>query len=84
MTPPISLGPEPTLWGIHSGRTGDADRLFLERKVVALGWAKLGGLSPLTDREAFKAAVAVAYPEKKPGPSPTTPASSSASCARWR
>lgn len=33
-----------TLWGIHAGRTGDADSLFLEKNVVAIGWAGLGDL----------------------------------------
>jgi len=56
---------EPTVWGIHGGRTGDADSLFLKKSGVALGWAKvrdLGTLKP--NREAFKARVAECYPEK--------------------
>jgi hypothetical protein len=28
---------EPAVWGIHAGRTGDADSLFLKNNVVAVG-----------------------------------------------
>jgi restriction system protein len=45
--------------------------LFLKRNFVAVGWVKIGDLLQLGDaREAFKAAVAEAYPEKKPGAIP--------------
>jgi restriction system protein len=59
---------ESNLWGIHGGKTGDADSLFLKKKYVGLGWPKIGDLSLIApDREAFKIAVANAYPDKKPG-----------------
>lgn len=29
---------DPTLWGIHAGRIGEADSLFLKRNVIAIGW----------------------------------------------
>ena len=59
---------EPTIWGIHAGRTGDADTLFLKKNCVALGWMQIGDLGALkASREAFKAKVAECYPEKKPG-----------------
>ena len=59
------------LWGIHGGRTGDADGLFLKKGYVALGWPRIGDLSRLSaDREAFKSAIAEAYPNKKPGAIP--------------
>jgi restriction system protein len=62
-----------TLWGIHGGRTGDADSLFLKKNVVAIGWHAMGDLSKLPpDRDAFKSAVAKAYPDKKPGAIPNT------------
>jgi restriction system protein len=62
---------QPTLWGIHAGRTGDADRLFSTESVVALGWPKVGDLSKLANnRDAFKAAVVQAYPDKVPGAIP--------------
>jgi restriction system protein len=38
---------ELTLWGIHAGKTGDADNLFLKKKFIALGWAKTGDLASL-------------------------------------
>jgi restriction system protein len=61
---------ETTVWGIHAGRTGDADTLFLKKNVVALGWSNAGDLSLLRDREAFKARIAAAYPDDKPGSVP--------------
>lgn len=58
----------PTLWGIHAGRTGDADQLFLTRNVIALGWVDVGDLSKLPgNREAFKARVKECYPDHKEG-----------------
>jgi len=61
------------LWGIHAGKTGDADSLFLNKSRIALGWVKMGDLATLkTDREAFKARVVAVYPEKKPGAIPNT------------
>ncbi len=62
---------ESVLWGIHAGRNGDADTLFLKKNLIAVGWAKMGDLSALKpDREAFKARVAEVFPEKKPGAIP--------------
>jgi len=62
---------EITLWGIHAGKTGDADTLFLKKNVIAIGWHHIGDLAKLQpDRDAFKAAVAKAYPDKKPGAIP--------------
>jgi len=62
---------EKTIWGIHAGRTGDADNLFLKENRIALGWIKMGDLSTLKpDRDAYKAKVAEIYPEKKAGAIP--------------
>ena len=62
---------ETTLWGIHAGRTGEADTLFLKKNVIALGWNEIGDLSILKpNRDAFKAELVRAYPEKKPGAVP--------------
>lgn len=58
-------------WGIHAGRTGDADTLFLEKNCIAIGWARMGDLSGLKpDRESFKAKVAATFPEYKPAAIP--------------
>lgn len=60
-----------TIWGIHGGRTGDADTLFLKSDCVALGWPELGDLGAIKpDRDAFKTAVAAKYPDAKPGAIP--------------
>ena len=62
---------EKVLWGIHAGKTGDADTLFLKHNLVAIGWSQVGDLSQLPrDREAFKQAVAATYPGIKPGAIP--------------
>ncbi len=59
---------EKTIWGIHAGKTGDADTLFLKGGFIALGWSKMGDLSTLkADREEFKRMVVKAYPASKPG-----------------
>ena len=34
-----------TVWGIHAGKTGDADTIFTKRKVIALGWPRVGDLT---------------------------------------
>lgn len=60
-----------TLWGIHGGKTGDADALFRNHNVIAIGWPQMGDLAAITpDREAFKTKVAATYPGKKPGAIP--------------
>jgi restriction system protein len=57
------MAQDPTLWGIHAGRDGDADPLFLTRKVVALGWDEMGDLRSLAPtREAFKDRYALTFP----------------------
>lgn len=59
--------------GIHGGRTGDADTLFLQGGCVALGWHKMGDLSKLpANREGFKNRVAEAYPAMKQGAVPVS------------
>ena len=62
---------EQQMWGIHGGRTGDANTLFLTENCIALGWHKIGHLSKLgANREAFKAELANKFPEKKAGSIP--------------
>lgn len=62
---------EATVWGVHAPKSGEADKLFYEKGFLAIGWAKVGDLARLPpDREALKAKVAEAYPEKKPGAIP--------------
>ena len=59
---------EGTIWGIHAGKTGDADSLFLYKNRVALGWHEMGDLSDMpAEREAFKNKVAKVYPDMKQG-----------------
>ena len=57
-----------TLWGIHGGRSGGADSIFLKKNQVALGWDAMGDLGALRpNRDAFKEYLIKAYPDKKPG-----------------
>lgn len=59
---------ETVVWGIHAGKTGAADDLFLKKNYVALGWSQMGDLSKLqADREAFKAKVVECWPDWKEG-----------------
>lgn len=67
----MSKTTETTIWGIHAGRSGDADSLFLKKDCVAIGWHQMGDLTALKpDREAFKARVAEIYQGAKPGAIP--------------
>jgi restriction system protein len=62
---------ETPVWGIHEGRHGEAEALALEQGRVSIGWHELGDPSRLkADREAYKAAVASAYPHYKAGAVP--------------
>ena len=59
------------IWGIHAGKTGDADSLFLKKNVIAIGWRQMPDLSTIpATRDAFKAAYATAYPDDKPAAIP--------------
>jgi restriction system protein len=59
---------EKTIWGIHAGRTGDANTLFLKKNCIAIGWSEMGDLAQYKDsREAFKSGFTKAYPGRKPG-----------------
>jgi restriction system protein len=59
---------ETVVWGIHAGKTGAADDLFLKKNYVALGWSQMGDLSKLkADRETFKAKVVECWPDWKEG-----------------
>ena len=54
---------EQILWGIHAGRIGEADSLFLKKKVIAIGWDEMGDVTQIgADREALKAKIAETYP----------------------
>jgi len=57
-----------TLWGIHGGKTGDANSIFLKKSQLALGWEEMEDLSLLPkDRESFKEKLMEVKPGKKPG-----------------
>lgn len=59
---------EKIIWGIHAGKTGDADNLFLKHNVIALGWLEMGDVTSLPpDREAFKTRLMEVRPDRKRG-----------------
>lgn len=59
------------VWLVHAGSGGEAHQLFHERNVIAVGWGMVQDLRQLDPtRDAFKAAVAQAYPGIKPGALP--------------
>jgi restriction system protein len=61
-----------TIWGLHAGKTGDADTLFLKRNLIAIGWGEMGDLGAIRpEREDFKQKLAETYPNAKPGAIPT-------------
>lgn len=65
------MSTKPRIWGIHAGRSGEADDLFLGKRLIGLGWEAVGDLSKLdATRDAFKAAVERTYPHKKAGAIP--------------
>jgi restriction system protein len=52
-----------TIWGIHAGKTGTADSLFMKKSFVALGWSEMGSIGKLPpNRDAFYAKVRSTYP----------------------
>jgi len=63
---------EKTFWGIHAGKTGDAESLFEKKNVVAIGWEQMGDLSALKTREDFKKKYEQTYPGVKPGAIPVS------------
>lgn len=59
----------PTVWGVHMGKhVGDRP---IEAGYVAIGWPAMGDLTKFApNRDAFKDALAIAYPDKKKGAIP--------------
>jgi restriction system protein len=59
---------EKAIWGIHAGRTGDANTLFLKKNFIAIGWHEMGDLSKYdATRESFRAGFTKTFPGRKPG-----------------
>ena len=61
--------PEAKIWGVHMGRHHGFDPI--ESGYVAIGWHEVGDLAAIkATRDAFKAKVAHAFPNGKPGAIP--------------
>jgi len=61
-----------TFWGIHAGKTGNAESLYEKKNVVAIGWEKMGDLSQLHTRAEFKKRYEEIYPNEKAGAIPVS------------
>ncbi len=62
---------ETSLWGIHAGRHGEAENLFLDKSRIAAGWSEVGDLAVIPrDRQSFKAKVLSLYSHLKAGAIP--------------
>jgi len=60
-----------TIWGIHGGRLGVADSLFLKNNVIAIGWHEMGDITSIgADRDALKLKIGTTYPKARPGAIP--------------
>lgn len=56
---------EKAVWGVHGGRHGVADGLFLQRNVIAIGWSSMEDVSGIApDRASFRAATEKAFPDR--------------------
>jgi restriction system protein len=64
------MAKERIFWGIHAGKTGDAEALFEKQEVVALGWPDMGNLNELKTRDDFKRRYEQIYTNAKPGAVP--------------
>lgn len=57
-----------SVWGVHMGE--HVGHRPVEQGYVAIGWTELGDIRQYPDRDALKAALAMSYPDKKPGSRP--------------
>lgn len=58
-------------WGIHGGKTGDADNLFRKLHRIGLGWETMPDLLTLQQtRDEYKSTLAKMEPHTKPGAIP--------------
>src|ERR1700723_1515295 len=56
------------VWCVRAGPNGEADSLFREQSILALGWGIVGDLSSLAnDRTAFRIHIGKCYENEKPG-----------------
>jgi len=46
----MNIAKDITIWGIHSGRYGEANNLFLEKKRIAFGWTEMANAGQLKSK----------------------------------
>ncbi len=64
----MSRNENANIWGLHAGKTGDADSLFWKKDCIAIGWPSSSDLSKLpANRNAFTASCASVYTHSKGG-----------------
>ena len=64
---PITDLPESDIWIVRAGRKGKYARLFLEDKIVGIGWADVGEILPSDSDDVIHQRFWQAYPYDKPG-----------------
>ena len=57
----------PNAWMVRAGDDNELVDVFLKKHIVAIGWKALGDATKLKDREDFKRAYALNYPDHSPG-----------------
>lgn len=58
-------------WGLHAGRSSEADHLFRQQNRIGIGWPQMRDLTELADtRTAFKARFGEVFPDEKDGAIP--------------
>ncbi|MFC1962924.1 restriction endonuclease, partial [Chloroflexota bacterium] len=58
---------EINIWGMHAGSEGEADSLFINNKVIAIGWHHVGDLTKYKDRDAYKKILKQTYEDMSVG-----------------
>jgi len=53
-----------SLWMVRAGRHGEHESLALRKKVVTIGWERLGDMSDIESREELSRRLEEAYPDK--------------------
>ncbi len=58
-------------WGLHAGRSAEAEQLLRQRDRIGIGWPQMGDLSELAPtRDVFKAHLREVFPNEKEGAIP--------------
>ena len=59
--------PESDIWVVRAGQRGIYARLFLDDKIIGIGWAEVGEISPSDPDDGIRQRFWQVYPHDKPG-----------------